>query len=89
MRHAAYMLAPQLGAPSLGAPQLGAPAPQLGSPSIGDVAKATLTIGQLLLFAAAGASLGGVIATQQSEPKPYARNAMIGAVALPLIAVVL
>ena len=70
------------------AAQIGS-APTLGAPSTGDVASATLTILELALFAAAGAALGGVIATQQSYPKPYARNATIGAVALPLIAVVL
>lgn len=64
-------------------------APTLGSPSIRDVGSAALTVTELLLFAAAGAALGGVIATQQSAPKPYARDAIIGAVALPLIAVVL
>lgn len=68
---------------------LGAPAPALGSPSLGDVGKAAFTVTELLLFAAAGASLGGVVATQSSSvPKPYARNAAIGAVALPIIAVV-
>ena len=64
-------------------------APVLGAPSGGEVAAATFTALQLILFAAAGAALGGVIATQQKNPKPYARNAMIGAVALPVIAVVL
>jgi hypothetical protein len=69
--------------------QVSAPAPVLGAPSPGDVAKATVTAIQVVLFAAAGAALGGVIATQQKNPKPYIRNAVVGAVALPIIAVVL
>jgi len=80
MRHRACSLGDE--------PVVHATASTLGSPSPGDVASATLTIAQLALFAAAGAALGGVIATQQSAPKPYARNAIIGAVALPVIAVV-
>jgi hypothetical protein len=79
MRHRAY---------TLGDEQMVTSTLTLGSPSTGDVANAALTIAQLALFAAAGAALGGVIATQQSAPKPYARNAIIGAVALPVIAVV-
>lgn len=51
-----------------------------------DVASAAWTVTQLALFAAAGASLGIAIASQQKD-QPVLRNAAIGAVALPILAV--
>jgi len=71
-------------------PGTASPAPQYHSNAVGvtpgDVASAAWTVTQLALFAAAGASLGIAIASQQKD-QPVLRNAAIGAIALPILAV--
>jgi len=52
----------------------------------GEVASATWTLAQLALFAAAGASLGVVVSSYQKEPHTM-RDATIGAIALPVFAI--
>ncbi len=52
----------------------------------GDVASATWTVAQLVLFAAAGASLGVVVSSYSKSPHTM-RDATIGAVALPVLAI--
>ncbi len=66
-----------------------APPNAVGSVAPGDVASAAWPGAQLLLFAAAGASLGAVVASYSKSPqKPVLRNAAIGAVVVPLVAVI-
>jgi|GEM_PF-4925222 len=73
------------GSHAISAPNTAA-APNTTGLSTGEVASATWTVTQLALFAAAGASLGVVLSSYQKEPHT-GRNAAIGAIALPVLAV--
>lgn len=61
--------------------------PNSAGVAVGDVASAAFTVTQMLIISAAGAALGALIASQQKAPQPTGRNAVIGAVALPILAV--